>query len=670
MSDPHFKGRATAELAAIKARLLWLLMPACLIAVVVLGLGVLTWMQTSEVREQTKLTDKAVQDLQKALKAKQADANLRIEPNGFSAEERAEFYHLAEGSEVFPLDWLKALEDSKTKKPFMDRLESLGFIPDPQNVYGLPIGLTADTARGLEPFGKMVGLTCAACHVGEMTYQGKRLRIDGAPNLVDTREFFASLVESSFATLEDSDKLIAFIGRVKKNRADEKSADANVRLGARLIELLKDKSEKVLIHALAPVIKKIADDETAIKDDKHTFLIATLKDAGKDAKAIRTKWLEAFDRSKTKALLENSALKKRFDEFAKDADHEGTLLHTLEEIYIGVRLLKARAEFLKKLGMVGTNKKTVWGPGRVDAFGSARAFLFEDGYAPVNAVSYPAIWGLYRVDWFHYDNNTTSILQRNFGQALGVGAVYDPDTKSSSLRPANLYRLEQLATKLKPPQWPEDLFGKIDQDSAARGKAHFKEHCLKCHATPEGKDMFKDELFETKDTGTDPFRARMFAQELPISTDRPKVVAFSKAIGDTMEIILQKSLDDHNVSKEDREKFAKGPGGELVKVNWRGPGKYAARPLNGIWATGPFLHNGSVPTIDDLLKPAKDRLPVFYVGNREFDPVKLGYVSTPPEGTVNNFDTGTDGNRNTGHEYGIKLSDAERKDLLEYLKSL
>ncbi len=102
---------------------------------------------------------------------------------------------------------------------------------------------------------------------------------------------------------------------------------------------------------------------------------------------------------------------------------------------------------------------------------------------------------------------------------------------------------------------------------------------------------------------------------------------------------------------------------------------YKARSLNGIWATAPYLHNGSVPTLYDLLLPAKTddggaaRPAKFLVGAREFDPEKVGFVSDGYDGFV--FDTSKRGNRNTGHEYGAgKLSHDERLDLLEYLKTL
>ena len=105
---------------------------------------------------------------------------------------------------------------------------------------------------------------------------------------------------------------------------------------------------------------------------------------------------------------------------------------------------------------------------------------------------------------------------------------------------------------------------------------------------------------------------------------------------------------------------------------------YKARSLNGIWATAPFLHNGSVPTLYDLLLPVKCkegtgdgkcRPDSFVVGAREFDPVKVGFRSEGYGGFK--FNTALRGNRNTGHEYGAcGMSDADRWDLIEYLKSL
>ncbi|GEM_PF-4424269 len=86
--------------------------------------------------------------------------------NGLSRDDREAFYHIAEGSEVFPLHWLHAIDNVHTGKRFLADVERFGLIPDPDNPDGLPIGLTGAEARGLTILGRMVGVNCAACHVG------------------------------------------------------------------------------------------------------------------------------------------------------------------------------------------------------------------------------------------------------------------------------------------------------------------------------------------------------------------------------------------------------------------------------------------------------------------------------------------------------------------------
>jgi hypothetical protein len=95
---------------------------------------------------------------------------------------------------------------------------------------------------------------------------------------------------------------------------------------------------------------------------------------------------------------------------------------------------------------------------------------------------------------------------------------------------------------------------------------------------------------------------------------------------------------------------------------------YKARPLNGTWASAPYLHNGSVPSLYDLLLPPEQRPRTFAVGRLEYDPKKVGYVYDGQEPFV--LDTAVKGNSNLGHEYGTTLSDDERWALVEYLKTL
>jgi hypothetical protein len=94
---------------------------------------------------------------------------------------------------------------------------------------------------------------------------------------------------------------------------------------------------------------------------------------------------------------------------------------------------------------------------------------------------------------------------------------------------------------------------------------------------------------------------------------------------------------------------------------------YKGRPLNGIWATAPYLHNGSVPNLDELLKRPGDRKKQFRIGSREFDVDKVGFAIDQGDFL---FDTTLPGNSNAGHDYGGELNEDDRLDLIEYMKSL
>jgi hypothetical protein len=110
----------------------------------------------------------------------------------------------------------------------------------------------------------------------------------------------------------------------------------------------------------------------------------------------------------------------------------------------------------------------------------------------------------------------------------------------------------------------------------------------------------------------------------------------------------------------------------------RAPLQYKARPLNGIWATPPYLHNGSVPNLYALLSPVVERPKTFYLGNRKYDPINVGYRTEDfPGGSK--LDTSIRGNSNSGHEFnngsgkgiiGPLLTPDERRALIEYLKTL
>jgi len=99
---------------------------------------------------------------------------------------------------------------------------------------------------------------------------------------------------------------------------------------------------------------------------------------------------------------------------------------------------------------------------------------------------------------------------------------------------------------------------------------------------------------------------------------------------------------------------------------------YANQPLDGIWLRGPYLHNGSVPTLRDLLDAPEARPTAFYRGNDVFDQARVGFVSNVPSlngQTFTLYDTSLPGNGNGGHVYGTSLADAEKRAIVEYMKT-
>ncbi|MGA8579822.1 MAG: hypothetical protein WB579_14135, partial [Bryobacteraceae bacterium] len=159
------------------------------------------------------------------------DSAVTYLPNGWSGAERAEYYHLAEGSELMPYALLANLKSVKTGKPFLQGMERFGFLPDAKsstNPYGMPVGMTVGRSRDASAKGvEMVGFSCAACHVGELTYRGKRVRIDGGPSLIDLQAYQVEFQESLDAAMKDPRALLALVVAMdqKEKMADTPSAE-------------------------------------------------------------------------------------------------------------------------------------------------------------------------------------------------------------------------------------------------------------------------------------------------------------------------------------------------------------------------------------------------------------------------------------------------------------
>ena len=527
--------------------------------------------------------------------------------NGWTPGERAQYYHLAEGSELMPYALLANLKSSTTGKPFLEGMDRFGFLPDPAgptNPHGLPVGVTVSHSRNAGTAGiEIIGFNCAACHVGELTYQGKRIRLDGAPAMVNLQQYQIEFKESLDATLHSPEKLLALIIALEREQNSSEIPSAN----------------ETGQYAAAPEVQSAGDVQAASSADPSFHSIPSA----------------AADAAKPAA---RGSFRKRL----KD----------------DITFLKARLAYVKKGNLLISGTEP--GPGRVDAFGAARNLLFSQYAVKMESpVSYPFIWSIpdnigrqpAQFEWIHYDGDTNSILERNIGQSLGMGTVFDPVTYESTLRIGNLHQLEVLTHKLQPPKWPAGVLGDIDEKKAEQGRQIFEAKCANCH---------QNRLVAQTEVGTDPNRARSFGQ--PVGK-----VPFPQAVAPILDGLKKRAFADDGIGPAEQAAMDANP------AVWRSTGQYLARPLNGIWATSPYLHNGSVPTLYDLLHP-EQRPARFKAGSREFDPVKVGYQSASPDGpNVWVFDTSQPGNSNAGHSgeaFGTSLPEDQKSALLEYLKKL
>jgi mono/diheme cytochrome c family protein len=617
---------------------------------------------------------------------------------GWSASERHWFHHATQGTSSVPIPyaWFVALAEPRISPFGPERLlsgdaymQKLGFIPSPktgagdvarygyagpiqagrldargeplpsENPDGLPVGFAITRAYKDPTTQQMlpdqIGLTCAACHTGHLEYNGVSLRIDGA----NASTSLSDLTKAATAAL-------------------------------------------LLTDVLPWRFKTFAD-----------------RVLGPQATKAQRKALHAELKTTLKTLMGQAAATARID---KGNTEEGF----------------NRLDALNRIGnaVFYTNLVAAKAPG----------FDPLTNYAPVDApVKYPHLWNTPWFSWAQYDGSIEQPAIRNVGEALGVSARVNMTTFgdparlwTSSVPVHNLGEMEQLIeggnpqerlpdnrvrgfTGLMSPKWPQDVLGPLDPAKAAVGRRLYVDHCQRCHLPPVddpnqalyapalwtpanayGESYLENHVIPQAVVGTDPGQARVLISRkitVPLAlgvqpgvTD-PKtgVTCFTTPTPARTQLVFGQALASAVQSVVDKFQVRKGlltTAPQAIADKGNRPNciqalvGYKARPLNGIWATPPYLHNGSVPSIQALLgpDPARDRPATFCLGNRPYDPKAVGLdVSSCPRGSFK-VDTRTKGNANRGHEFrdgtigqdgviGRKLSPEERLALLEFLKS-
>ncbi len=587
---------------------------------------------------------------------------------GWTVKQKNNWYTLSQGSRLIPLAWIKVLEQADSTVLFLDpeNVQKFRYIaPPPGSQSLLPLGFAVDiqSDKNFSEVTKLrwtknqgdkqpwVGMNCAACHTGELTYQNKRMRIEGAPTLADFQGLIKALNRALVATKDDPLKWDRFAVRVLLTEDNPHNRD-----------LLKAELGKL------------------------------------------TKWQLRVEEANETSLEYGFA---RLDAFG----------HIFNKILL-----------------------------RTDAIAQVR----NPSNAPVSYPFLWNIHQHDKVQWNGIAPNlklgTLDIgaLGRNVGEVTGVFA----DITLQPIGPAiggyptsanvkNLMVLENQLTTLKPPEWPA-AFPPIDPVKWQRGKELFQapNACSSCHQVLERDDLKTNFLARMaplsgpNSIGTDPWMAcnsytyqarsgnlrftpqKFIAGAVPIHGEianvadllgtsvigsiwykRKDVVEDIKiallninffdpqtdqvALAEAAIEIFSKPAITHE--KDERLKRCMTEKSEVLA--------YKGRPLNGIWATPPYLHNGSVPSIYHLLLPPEQRPVSFGLGTREFDPEQLGLVTehsnpvfmTEKVRQENTFlfrarDGGgslINGNSNLGHDYGnSRLTDTDRWALVEYMKAV
>lgn len=538
----------------------------------------------------------------------------------WTASARKDFYSRDQGSQIMPLRWIAALKQPNGE-PFMAAsLSRYGYLPnEASSPPGLPVGFTVTSGSGSH--GQYIGMTCAACHTRQIEVAGTFYRIDGGPAIADFQSFLADLDTAVNTVLTDQ-------------------------------QAFTDFARAVLGPSPAP------SEETKLHE------------------AVQAWYLP---------------------------------YHTL---------------------MKGALPSQPWGPARLDAvsmifnrlagldIGPPPTYMIPENIKPATApVRYPFLWNAAiqdKTQWPGFSDNGNNILglARNLGEVYGVFAAFHPEKDewrllgvdylaNNSANFQGLNALEDLVRKIGPPKWP----WKVDQALASKGKEIFKREteqggCISCHGIKPGKTRFfnkKTWATPIQDVGTDSREYEILGwtvktgvlegAKIPFLTKplKPVDTAFNVLRISVIGSILQHYVPVLMKAEERAEAESKRPlftpETEALKGAFRIPRlatttptyAYEARVLQGIWAAAPYLHNGSVPTLAELLKPAAERVSSFKVGPA-YDLVNIGLAveQTQFDYTLQTTDCSdrNSGNSRCGHEFGTQLSPDEKKALLEYLKIL
>jgi hypothetical protein len=263
------------------------------------------------------------------------------------------------------------------------------------------------------------------------------------------------------------------------------------------------------------------------------------------------------------------------------------------------------------------------GPGRYDAMNTLRKYFGAEPNADqeIGVADLPPIWheAAQAKGNGMWDGSSRNLSERNLIAALLAGAT------PSTIDRAEMSWIETWLSTLPAPKFPFP----IDEPLAAHGHRVYEAECARCHGGRVG------ELSPFAEIGTDQARA---------NTMNAEAIAL----------------------------LAKFDKGHLTFRHFTDTHDYRIPSLEGTWASAPYLHNGSVPSMRALLAPPAERPKSFYRGYDVYDPKDLGFITTGAEASKHGvlLDTAFKGNGNLGHDYGTQLDEDSKNALIEFLKKV
>ena len=638
------------------------------------------------------------------------------ESQGWSPSDSLWFYNITQGSALLPYDFYLSLESADSEQLLRSNqiIDYYRYLPQKKTFFNpdaLPVGFVKDTYQGKD----YMGFTCAACHTAQINYHGQAIRIDGGPAMADMVGYLTAIEKALHQTIADPAKKARFVAAVlalKNNYKDKQEVNADLQKWTNTIQLYNTVNHSHIdygyarLDAFGRIYNRVLQ-YVPNKQNVYDILTQTTAPSGRyiitDAQAGKV--LDGIDET----IIGN-------DQFA-------LIIQRLMSHEPGYPGLTQRQMLI------------------------IRNALFNEPDAPV---SYPFLWDIVRSDYVQWNglaaNSGIGPLGRNTGEVIGVFGILDwtaqkPGFSISaflsgqthkrkqvdfkhSINLVNLKRIENHLGTLKSPIWPEAILGKIDAEKARAGQKLYARYCESCHQVIDRNNADRiaiARMSSVSSIDTDPamadnsvsyrgksgnfvdtFQAAsignvIIAEDAPVVQLLTSVTKGVVATPDPDKNIFRRwgdwlyTLTASFFTNPIRTSSVKS--GNYTPDTTAAPYasllSYKARPLNGIWATAPFLHNGSVPSLYDLLLPKKKagdpengeyRPDEFVVGSREFDPVKIGFRSEGYDGSY--MKTIRVGDLNSGHEYAAghtpqpdgslppALTEEQRWQLLEYLKTL